>query len=173
MPYHADFIFGTSPHLITGPTAVMSIMVRVLVRRLESCAHMTPTGSVRNSLCLQIIHSVPTTFNGKIIEPLSHEWAQCAFALALFCAIIQLLMGFFRIGFFMNFVSEPVIAGFTSAAALLIASSQVCEGMTRNRNTGLFEQGWHWQMITVTGFKFNVKLLVGVGCRRSCRRCLV
>ncbi len=39
--------------------------------------------------------------------------------------MLQLLMGFFRIGFFMNFVSEPVIAGFTSAAAFLIASTQV------------------------------------------------
>ncbi len=37
----------------------------------------------------------------------------------------QLGMGIFRVGLFMNFVSEPVIAGFTSAAAVLIACSQV------------------------------------------------
>ena len=114
----------------------MSIMVRACpvthhlpAPRCESAAPTWITGVRAILSVVQIVHSIPTTFNGEIIEPLSHEWAQCAFALALFAAIIQLLMGFFRIGFFMNFVSEPVIAGFTSAAALLIASSQVREGV--------------------------------------------
>ncbi|MBT8185727.1 MAG: sulfate permease [Eudoraea sp.] len=39
--------------------------------------------------------------------------------------VIQLLLGFLRMGFFMNFLSKPVISGFTSAAALIIIFSQL------------------------------------------------
>ncbi|UII77369.1 sulfate permease [Flagellimonas sp. HMM57] len=38
---------------------------------------------------------------------------------------IQLLLGFLKMGFFVNFLSKPVINGFTSAAAILIALGQL------------------------------------------------
>ena len=48
-----------------------------------------------------------------------------AILLALIVGTIQLLMGVFRLGFLVNFLSHPVIAGFTSAAALIIGFSQL------------------------------------------------
>jgi SulP family sulfate permease len=39
--------------------------------------------------------------------------------------VIQLLMGLFRAGFLVNLLSHPVLAGFTSAAAIMIATSQL------------------------------------------------
>ena len=48
-----------------------------------------------------------------------------AVALALFVGIIQFLLGIFRLGFLVNFLSHPVISGFTSAAALIIGLSQL------------------------------------------------
>jgi len=39
--------------------------------------------------------------------------------------VIQLGMGLLRAGFLVNFISHPVVSGFTSAAALVIAFSQV------------------------------------------------
>lgn len=45
--------------------------------------------------------------------------------LALMVGLIQVGLGLARAGFFMNFVSAPVINGFTSAAALTIALSQL------------------------------------------------
>jgi SulP family sulfate permease len=39
--------------------------------------------------------------------------------------VIQFSMGAFRLGFLVNFLSHPVIAGFTSAAALIIGFSQM------------------------------------------------
>jgi SulP family sulfate permease len=45
--------------------------------------------------------------------------------LTLLIGAIQLLMGFFKMGFFVNFLSKPVISGFTSAAALLIGFGQL------------------------------------------------
>src|SRR5690606_8059351 len=37
----------------------------------------------------------------------------------------QLLLGIFRMGFLVNFLSKPVISGFTSAAAIIIGFSQL------------------------------------------------
>ncbi|NAY91376.1 sulfate permease [Muricauda sp. JGD-17] len=38
---------------------------------------------------------------------------------------LQLLLGFLKMGFFINFLSKPVISGFTSAAAILIGLGQL------------------------------------------------
>ncbi len=48
-----------------------------------------------------------------------------AIALAFFVGMIQFLLGAFRLGFLVNFLSHPVISGFTSAAALIIGLSQL------------------------------------------------
>ncbi|HSM56562.1 MAG TPA: sulfate permease [Candidatus Sulfomarinibacteraceae bacterium] len=53
------------------------------------------------------------------------EYVQLALTLALLVGVIQLLLGLARVGFLVNFMSHPVLAGFTSAAALVIALSQV------------------------------------------------
>ena len=48
-----------------------------------------------------------------------------ALFLALLVGTLQLVMGFFRMGFLANFLSRPVVNGFTSAAAIVIAVSQL------------------------------------------------
>ncbi|WP_340202315.1 sulfate permease [Ascidiimonas sp. W6] len=50
--------------------------------------------------------------------------AMAAF-LALFIGVIQLGLGFINMGFMVNFLSKPVISGFTSAAAIIIGLSQL------------------------------------------------
>ena len=45
--------------------------------------------------------------------------------LALLVGVIQLLMGVLRAGFLVNLLSHPVLAGFTSAAAIIIGASQL------------------------------------------------
>ena len=45
--------------------------------------------------------------------------------LTLLIGGLQLLMGILKMGFFVNFLSKPVISGFTSAAALLIGFGQL------------------------------------------------
>ncbi len=47
------------------------------------------------------------------------------FLLALMVGIIQVALGLLRFGFLTNFLSHPVLAGFTSAAALVIGASQL------------------------------------------------
>ncbi len=48
-----------------------------------------------------------------------------AIALALTVGIFQLALGVLRLGIVVNFLSHPVINGFTNAAAIIIASSQL------------------------------------------------
>ena len=53
------------------------------------------------------------------------NYISMAIFLALFMGFIQLLMGFLRMGVLVNFLSKPVINGFTSAAAIIIGLSQL------------------------------------------------
>lgn len=53
------------------------------------------------------------------------EYTRLAITLAFLVGIIQLLLGLLRLGFVVNFVSQPVLTGFTNAAALVIALSQI------------------------------------------------
>ncbi|MEO1628922.1 MAG: sulfate permease, partial [Bacteroidota bacterium] len=55
----------------------------------------------------------------------SAEYIELAILLALLVGLIQLLMGVFKLGFLINFLSRPVISGFTAAAALIISASQL------------------------------------------------
>ncbi|MBE9224368.1 solute carrier family 26 protein [Phormidium sp. LEGE 05292] len=48
-----------------------------------------------------------------------------ALLLALMIGVIDIILGVFRLGFLVNFLSQAVISGFISAAAIIIAFSQV------------------------------------------------
>ncbi|TCI90142.1 SulP family inorganic anion transporter [Tenacibaculum sp. M341] len=54
----------------------------------------------------------------------SESYIAIAIFLAFLVGAIQLLMGIFRLGFIVNFLSKPVITGFTSAVALTIGLNQ-------------------------------------------------
>jgi sulfate permease, SulP family len=62
---------------------------------------------------------------GEFAEAGSERFIQLAILTALGVGVIQLLMGLFKMGFLVNFLSHPVLAGFTSAAAIIIAASQL------------------------------------------------
>lgn len=53
------------------------------------------------------------------------EYISMAIFLALFMGAIQFVLGLLRMGFLVNFLSRPVISGFTSAAAIIIGFSQL------------------------------------------------
>ena len=59
----------------------------------------------------------------SIVEP--SQYIQMTILLALLMGAIQLLLGLFRMGFIVSFLSKPVISGFTSAAAIIIGFSQL------------------------------------------------
>ena len=61
----------------------------------------------------------------EIAAPGSPEYLEAVLALCVLVGFIQVLMGLFRAGFIVNFLSHAVISGLTSAAAILIALSQM------------------------------------------------
>ncbi len=54
----------------------------------------------------------------------SENYIATAILLALVVGAIQLIMGVFNLGFIVNFLSRPVITGFTSSVALIIGFNQ-------------------------------------------------
>jgi SulP family sulfate permease len=54
----------------------------------------------------------------------SDSYISIAILLALMVGAIQFIMGIFSLGFIVNFLSKPVITGFTSAVALIIGFNQ-------------------------------------------------
>ena len=55
----------------------------------------------------------------------SEQFVAYAVLLSLIVGCIQLLLGLLRLGMVVNFLSHPVVNGFTNAAALIIATSQL------------------------------------------------
>ena len=86
-------LWGSSWHLVSGPTTAISIVV---------FATMSP-----------------------LAEAGSAAYVQLVLSLTFLVGVFQLLLGVFRFGTLVNFVSHTVVVGFTAGAAVLIAASQV------------------------------------------------
>ena len=62
---------------------------------------------------------------GTLAEAGTTTYLSLCMGLALLVGLGQFLLGIFKLGFLANFLSHPVISGFTSAAALIIGFSQL------------------------------------------------
>jgi SulP family sulfate permease len=62
---------------------------------------------------------------GAIATIGTENYILIAAALGMMVGVIQAGLGFLRAGFLVNFLSRPVVAGFTAAAALIIGASQL------------------------------------------------
>src|SRR4030067_398443 len=62
---------------------------------------------------------------GPLATSGSESFIAYAILLALLVGIFQFLLGILRLGLVVNFLSHPVVNGFTNAAALIIATSQL------------------------------------------------
>lgn len=61
----------------------------------------------------------------QFAAPMSPEFIRLAILVSLLAGIIQIALSIFKLGFLVNFLSHPVISGFTSAAAFIIIFSQL------------------------------------------------
>lgn len=73
--------------------------------------------------------AVVSLMTATALEPIatagSQSFVAYAILLALLVGVFQLLLGVLRLGLVVNFLSHPVVNGFTNAAALIIATSQL------------------------------------------------
>ncbi|XP_010558766.1 PREDICTED: sulfate transporter 4.1, chloroplastic-like [Tarenaya hassleriana] len=62
---------------------------------------------------------------GGIVDPSDELYTELAILLALLVGILECIMGLFRLGWIIRFISHSVISGFTTASAIVIGLSQV------------------------------------------------
>jgi len=77
----------------------------------------------------------------QLAEPGSAAYIQLVITTGFLVGFLQLLFSFFRLGFLVNFLSHPVISGFTSAAAVIIIISQIKDllGIDIPRSVHIYE----------------------------------
>lgn len=75
-------------------------------------------------------------------QPGSEEFIQLAILTAFLVGVVQLIFAALRMGFLANFLSLPVISGFTSAAAIIIAVGQLKYflGLEVERSNTVFQE---------------------------------
>ena len=73
---------------------------------------------------------------GALAEVGTDHFIEFAVMLAFMMGALQIIFGLFRLGFLVNFLSKPVISGFTSAASLIIGLNQLKNllGVDMSRN---------------------------------------
>ncbi|MBX2927633.1 MAG: solute carrier family 26 protein [Saprospiraceae bacterium] len=100
---------------------------------------------------------------GAIAGVGTEQYIALVILLALLVGVLQLLLGVFRLGFMVNFLSHPVISGFTSAAAIVIGLSQLKHllGISLPRGERLHEiLAGAWQHVGETNL---LTLSIGIG----------
>ena len=84
----------------------------------------------------------------SLVEP--GQYIAAAVFMALIVGTIQLVLGAFKMGFIANFLSRPVLSGFTSAAAIIIGISQIryVLGVEIQGSSRFHEIGWRtWRAL--------------------------
>ncbi|MGB0387644.1 MAG: sulfate permease [Ardenticatenaceae bacterium] len=92
-----------------------------------------------------IVSLLVATGVSPFAEPGSAEYLSLTLTLAFMVGVMQVGMGLLRIGFLVNFLSHPVLSGFTSAAAIVIGFSQLKHVLGYNvpRMEHFYEQVWY------------------------------
>ena len=144
-PITKDLLTYNRSTLFSDLIAGLSIAVIVIPQGLAYAmiAGLPPIYGLYAALIPQLIHGMMGTSRHPAVGPVALDSLVVAIALgalslsgveeiiaaAIFLAtmvgVLQLLMGLLQMGVLANYLSRPVISGFTSAAAIIIGLSQV------------------------------------------------
>jgi len=131
--FRADLVAGLTVGVILIPQAMAYAMLAGMpaVYGLYAAA-VTPIiaglwGSLRQLATgpIAIMSLLVLTTLSPLAEPGSSQYVELAFVLALMVGGIYLTIGLLRLGLVMAFISHSAVKGFTSAAALIIISTQL------------------------------------------------
>ena len=103
VPVFVAALWGSSRQLGTGPVAVVSTMTATMLAPVV----------------------IPMLGEGYTQEEYFALYIPTVMFLTLLVGLFQFSLGLFRLGAIVNFLSHPVIVGFTNAAALFIGLTQV------------------------------------------------
>jgi len=129
----------------------------VAVAALFGSSHQLATGPVA------VVSLLTASALGPIAAPGSADYVALAIALTLLVGLVQLALGLARLGVIVNFLSHPVIAGFTSAAAIIIAASQLNKILGVPMGHSDFFLGDVWGVLQQAGEAHLPSVAFGVG----------
>jgi SulP family sulfate permease len=129
----ADFMAGLTVALVLVPQSMAyaqlaglpayyglyAAFLPVMVAAMWGSSNQLGTGPVAVVSLLTASSLAPFAAVG------SQQFVVLAIMLALLVGIVQLVLGLFKLGVVVNFLSHPVIVGFTNAAAMIIGLSQL------------------------------------------------
>ncbi|QTF91049.1 sulfate permease [Halomonas sp. BM-2019] len=107
--------------LLAGLPAVVGLYASILPAVLYALLGTSRTLAVGPVAIIALMTGAALS---GVATPGTPEYLQAALVLSLLSGLMLVAMGLLRLGFFTNFLSHPVIAGFLSASGILIAASQ-------------------------------------------------
>uniref|UniRef100_A0A8C5RC15 STAS domain-containing protein n=1 Tax=Leptobrachium leishanense TaxID=445787 RepID=A0A8C5RC15_9ANUR len=112
-PILTYFFLGTSKHISVGPFPVVSLMVGTVVLSMAPDEKFLTASNV-------------TGLNSTVIDTVARDAARVVVSgtLSFLIGIIQLAMGVLQIGFIVRYLADPLVGGFTTAAAFQVFISQ-------------------------------------------------
>jgi SulP family sulfate permease len=147
LPVMVAALWGSSKQLGTGPVAVVSLLTAV---------------AVGTALQSQLPAIGVDSINAMTQEQLIEFYVPLAVMLTLLVGLFQFSLGVLKLGVVVNFLSHPVIVGFTNAAAMVIGLSQLNKifGVTKERSD--FFLGDIWGVLQQIGDTHMITLVMGV-----------
>ena len=94
--------------------------------------------------------AVVSLMTAATLEPMVSDGAtyiSYAILLSFLVGLFQLMLGLFRLGVLVNFLSHPVVVGFTNAAAIIIATSQLGKLFGVSVTNGNYHYETVWNVI--------------------------
>uniref|UniRef100_A0A8C9XVU7 Solute carrier family 26 member 6 n=1 Tax=Sander lucioperca TaxID=283035 RepID=A0A8C9XVU7_SANLU len=121
------FIFGTSKHISVGTYAVMSVMIGGVIERLAPDSNYMIWDNLTNSSIVNI-------------SLRDAERVRVAAAVTFMSGLFQILLGLVQFGFVVTYLSEPLVRGYTTGAAIHVIVSQLkyTFGISPERYSGPF-----------------------------------
>ncbi len=166
-----DFIAGLTVALVLIPQSMAyaqlagmpayyglyAAFLPVAVAAMWGSSHQLGTGPVA------VVSLLTASSLSVFAAPGSPDFIALAILLALLVGIVQCLLGVFKLGVVVNFLSHPVIVGFTNAAAIIIALSQVSKlfGVPMGRSEHFMLD--MWGVFKQLGDTHFPTLLMGLG----------
>jgi SulP family sulfate permease len=148
----ADFVAGITVALVLIPQSMAYAQLAglpayyglyagflpVAIASLFGSSNFLATGPVA------VVSLLTASSLATLAAPGSDQFIALAILLALMVGIVQLALGVFKLGVVVNFLSHPVIVGFTNAAAIIIGLSQVSKlfGVTMGRSESFMTDIW-------------------------------
>ena len=108
--------------------------------------------------------AIVSLMTAAALEPLAltpEGYLAYAAIIAMIAGLIQLLLGLFRLGVLVDFMSHPVVLGFTNAAAIIIASSQLNKILGIGSRSGEHQYETFWHLIQDIPQTHMVTLMMG------------